>query len=210
MDELKPIHVVIILLAALFSGLILGISTWVLAWILGAERSWIYGASVLVLTLSITWLVLLRRTIRMIEAILEIDLDFDGYIGEPEQPRIIVMDETDKGMTRGWILDDLPGGEYKFSRLAAGVLQDEIPLAERFWTGDGKPYSQNEFRDLRDYLIMRGLLSWASEHDHRQGIEIEPAGRALMRTYAQMIENGLPIQVDNWPAGSVRSSNSRT
>ena len=199
MDDLRPVHVLIVFLVALLSGLILGVSAWVIAGLLGAERSWIYGASVLAITISITWLLLLKRSLRMIEAILDIDIDQDGYIGEPEQPRIIIMDETDHGKTEGLILHDLPGGEARFARLSAGVLHDEIPLAERFWTGDGKPYSQNEFRELRDYLLLRGLLSWASEHDHRQGIEIEPAGRALLRNYASMVGNSLPIKVENWP-----------
>ena len=199
MDELKPVHVLIILMIAVFTGLILGVTVWVLFALLDYSRPWWYGAGATVITISITWLILLRRSVRIIEDILDVDLDRDGYIGEPEQPRIIIMDESDKGRTEGLILHDLPGGEYKFARMAAGVLQDEIPLAERFWTGSAGPYSLKEFRDLRDYLLLRGLLSWVSEQDHRQGIEIQPAGRALMRNYAQMVDHSLPIQVDNWP-----------
>lgn len=196
MDDLRPNHVLIVFLVAIITGLILGISAWVLAGLLEFDRPWLYGAGVLVVMTSLTWLLLVKRSLRMIENILGVDLD--GFIGEPEQPRIIIMDPTDKGRTQGIILHDLPGGEGKFARLSAGVLND-VPLAERYWTGSAGPYSLNEFRDLRDYLLLRGLLSWQSEQDHRQGVDIEAPGRALMRSYAQMVDHSLPIPVDDWP-----------
>ena len=210
MSELKPIHVLILLLVSLVTGLLLGSTVWVLFALLDYSRPWWYGAGATVITISVTWIVLLKRSIRIIEDILDVDLDRDGYIGEPEQPRVIIMDESDHGTTTGIILDDIPHGEMRFARLAAGVLNENIPFAERYWTGDGKPYSQKEFRDLRDYLLLRGCMQWVNEYNHQQGIEILAPGRALIRDYASLVDNHLPIKVDNWPAGVVRSSNSRT
>lgn len=191
MDDLRPIHVFIVFLVAILSGLILGVSAWVLAGLLEIERPWLYGAGVLVITISTTWLLLLKRSLRMLEAVLDIDIDRDGSIGDPLPPRIVIMDETDKGRTEGLILHDLPGGEARFARLSAGVLND-VPLAERFWTGSAGPYSLSQFRELRDYLLLRGLLSWQSEQDHRQGLDVLPPGRALMRHYSQITNNSLP------------------
>lgn len=200
MEDLKAKHVLIVFLVAIITGLILGVSGWVLVGLLEFERSWLYGAGVGVITTSLTWLFLVKRGLRMIENLLGVDLDQDGFIGDPEQePRIIIMDETDLGRTHGIILHKLPGGEARFSRLSAGIL-DGVPMAERYWTGSAGPYSLKEFRDLRDYLLLRGLLSWQSELDHRQGVDIQPPGRALMRRYAHLARSEtLPIEVSNWP-----------
>lgn len=189
-EHISPL--ILALLAAL-TGIFAGISTWALASVLGWPTPLAWGVVVWAISSSASWLVLLKRWWVVLEALLDVDINQDGFIGEALPPRIVIMDETDKGRTQGKILHKLPGGEGRFARLSAGVL-DGTPLAERYWTGSRGPYSLNEYRNLRDYLLLRGLLTWQSEIDHRQGVEIEPAGRALMRHYAQILDNSLPIQ----------------
>ena len=186
MSDLKPTHVFIVLLAAALTGVILGLSMGTLAWLLEWSRPWAFGLGTWALTIAAAWLLLLRRSLRIIEGVLGLDLDRDGVIGEPANPRIIIMDQTDKGATEGMILDRLPGGEAKFARMAAGIIRGQ-PFAERFWTGKNGPYSLSEWRDLRDYLLLRGLLDWKSELDHRQGVDLQPAGKALVRRYATLL-----------------------
>ena len=193
MDNLKPTHVLIVFLISLLSGLILGVTAWVMAGLAELDRSWIYGAGVLVLVTSGSWIFLVQRSLRILEAVLDIDLS--GYLDDTPA-RVVIVDDVDRDRTEGMILHDLPGGEERFSRLAAGVM-DGTPFAERYWTGDGKPYSLKEFREMRDYLLLRGVMSWTSEADHRQGIEIQPAGRALIRTFSQLTDHYLPTHRGN-------------
>jgi hypothetical protein len=183
--DLRPVYVLVIFLVSALTGLILGLSTLVLTSLARVERPWVYGAGVLVITTSITWLILIRRGIRILEAVLDIDIDQDGWIGNP---RIVIMDQRDESIQQGWILHELPGGEGKFAELSSGVMNG-TPLAERYWTGSRGPYSLTEFRDLRDYLLLRGLLSWQNEFDHRQGLVIKPQGRALIRHYAEYMQS---------------------
>src|SRR3990172_1470128 len=110
------------------SGLFIGLAALVVAVLAGWARPWAWGLGGWALVQAIAWLWLLRRSVAVIESILGVDLNRDGMIGEPANPRIIVMDPTDQGQVQGWILDDLPGGEQRFARLARGVVQEDIPL----------------------------------------------------------------------------------
>ena len=205
MSELKAKYIFILAGLAILTGLFLGLSGWLLAILAGWARPWAYGVGLFALSMAGGWIVLLGRGIRIVEGVLGIDINQDGYIGEPEpaNPRIIIMDQTDHGRTSGIILDDLPGGEDKFMRLAANVARG-APFAERFHTGRNGPYTTSQFRDLRDYLLMRGLLDWKSEQDNRAGVVINPAGRALVREYAQLITTPYPILNPGGGDGRVR------
>lgn len=76
----------------------------------------------------------------------------------------------------------LPVPEYKLSTLAQGLINGQ-PFSERQWTGLGKPFSSQEFRDLRNEMSKRGLINPVSFKDPRQGYALTAAGRAIMRHY---------------------------
>ena len=195
MSELKAKYIFILAGLAILTGLFLGLSGWLLAILAGWARPWAYGVGLFALSMAGGWIVLLGRGIRIVESVLGVDLDGDRYIGEPPQPadpRIIIMDQADSGRTQGYILDQLPGGEDKFMRLAAGVMQG-TPFAERYWIGDAGPYTLKEWRGLRDYFLRRGLASWKSSKANTQGVELLAPGRAMIRTYSQMTRTLPPI-----------------
>jgi len=187
-DDLPTPH--ILAATALITGAFLSMAVFTLAVLVHWVKPWAWGLSAFAFISALAWLGLMAWWRRLLEGIHGIEPKPAQII--EQSPRIIVMDETDKGYSQGWILDDLPGGEGKFARLAAGVMNGE-PLAERYWTGSQGPYSLSEFRDLRDYLLLRGFFNWRSEADHRQGIDIQPVGRAMIRRYANLLDGPSPI-----------------
>lgn len=56
--------------------------------------------------------------------------------------------------------------------------------------GPGKPLSRSEFEILRDVLIERGLAEWINPNAHNQGVKLTAAGRAIMRKFAALYQNG--------------------
>ena len=118
----------------------------------------------------------------LIERIVGADLDGDGYRGEPPAqplPPVRVEVVQDGGQREDWI--DLPYPE-KLPELAEGLLSGRS-YALNVWAGPGALYSRAEFEQLRDVLIKRGLARWKGK-DPRNGWELTPAGRAVMRRLA--------------------------
>jgi hypothetical protein len=55
--------------------------------------------------------------------------------------------------------------------------------------GNGKPLSRSEFEVLRDYFISRGLAYWVNPHSHNPGVRLSPAGRGIIRHFAELSQN---------------------
>jgi len=108
------------------------------------------------------------------------DLDQDGRIGQPATVRVEVSD-LDQRQLR---FMELPGTPEALQQLAHGVLTGKT-LAEAEWTGKGRPYSRNEFRDMRAQLLERGIVTWRNDEAPSQGVELTRVGRAVFDEIAR-------------------------
>jgi hypothetical protein len=122
----------------------------------------------------------------VIEKYLGVDLDRDGFIGQPEPvhqlPPLRVIVEEDQGRHAEFI--DLPYPE-KLPQLAAGLLAGRT-FNQTAWTGHAGIFSRAEFDSLRDTMIERGLLVWKNPEAKAQGVVLTAPGRAVMRRLADV------------------------
>jgi hypothetical protein len=105
--------------------------------------------------------------------------------GDPSTPRIVrvQIDKVEEGGVKQWKMFDLPATDEQMAELAAGLLKHGRPFSEREWAGNGRPFSSNEFRDLRSELIKRGLIALKSEKDTRQGYGLTDEGKAVFEQF---------------------------
>lgn len=130
------------------------------------------------LTLILWWflgLALSRSTMWTVERIIG-----DDEEPEPLTPSLRVEIAEDDNHWRVGRMP-IPDG---IDLVARGVLRGR-PLSEKEWTGSGKPLSQRQFRAIRDEMMECGLARWKNPGEPRQGAELTPAGRAVMRKLAQ-------------------------
>lgn len=114
-----------------------------------------------------------------------IDINGDGVIGpkpEKEYVKIQITDVKDNGHVEIKQFQ-LSASDDQLQKLAIGLLRFNRKFSEKEWAGPGKPFSINEFRDLRSEMIKRGLLAQANSKDPRQGYALTHAGKAVLRHY---------------------------
>lgn len=180
-----PVAVVYPLLQSAITGASLGLCASALAWFVGNERPLAIGLLVACLAQAITWLVTLSRWHRWVyklEDVTGMDLNRDGEIGRPVEPVRVEL-VGDNGRSTKFI--DLPAKEDQLVQLGTGLLQG-TPFSEMNWTGRGAAFSKNEFRDIRNEMIRRGLLRWINPNARAQGLELTYPGRAVMTKFACM------------------------
>lgn len=118
-----------------------------------------------------------------LETSMKVDLDNDGYQGEPPpEPEFIkvqVRSEDGRTLTYG----DLPVSLEKMVDFSKGILSG-APFSERQWSGSGALFSQGEFKSLRDALMSKGWARYRNPEFPQQGLEFSGPGRALLRTFA--------------------------
>jgi hypothetical protein len=148
---------------ALFAGIV----TWIIQWF-KLQRHWFN-------------LTAIEHAIR--------DLADDGMLNnsvplpvQEEAPRIIrIQLIKDNGHVSDTI--QLPCDDEQLSTLAKGLLNG-LPFSEKFWTGDGKPFSTNQFRELCDVMNKRGLCEFVNPNAPKQGRRLTDEGRAVMENFA--------------------------
>ena len=176
---------------ASITGIMIAIPAGVIAYLAQFQAPWAWSLLTWSLVQAIAWLRLLWRWLdltRPLELATGLDLDGDGQIGEPATVRIQLT--SDDG--RQTQLMDLPTTEAKLITLAH-ALAAGAPLSESEWTGAGKLYSRSEFRTLRDEFLARGLVTWTSPDDHRQGVTLTKPGRAMMQYLATRHPSPTPL-----------------
>lgn len=124
----------------------------------------------------------------------------DGQLNNSNQPE--VTEEAPRRVVtvrlvreNGRVSDtfDLPGGEEAFRVLATGLVNG-LPLSERWWTGRGKPYGSETWRDLMDVMRERGLAEYKDPEHKKRGHRLTPDGEAFSRGYAALPHS--PIEED--------------
>ncbi len=144
------------------------------------------GLATIVISAVWGWQVIGDRALKYtIERITNHDLDGDGYIGEPPEPqknlRVTVTENRNTGSWTGYF--ESPIDESVLGQFARAILAGR-PAGERNWTGQGQPFSLNEYTDFRDELIERGLFVWKNRNAHQQGFRLTARGRAVFKELA--------------------------
>ena len=172
-------------ITAILSGLVAGaLAAW-LGW-----PFWGIGFTAAAVAALASWLQYRARWAFVLERVLGVDLNHDGFVGEPyaeparvEPLRVIV--EEDQGRHVEFI--DLPYPE-KLPQLAAGLLAGHTFAQESF----NHILKRDKFNTVRDEMIRRGLARWKVPGAPTQGVELTPAGRAVMKRITESTTPTLP------------------
>lgn len=167
------------------TGFVVAGAVGVYCWLLGAPGAWWkYSLGTLVGVLVIAWLVLLWRWLKLttpLERLLNIDLNKDGVVGEPEPVQVLRVElKSEDGKQLRFL--DLPYAERlpDFFR----SLETGSSLSESTWCGSGAAFSKPEFFRLRDELLKTGIIRWRNPDAPAQGLDLTPSGKAVARYIA--------------------------
>jgi hypothetical protein len=186
-------------LQAVITGGLLGLAAGMVAGLAGWSRPWAWGLGSWAVVQACTWSALLWRWLDLtkpLERVIGLDLDNDGYIGDPEElppPNVrIELVSPDKRQT---VISHLPCTQAQLVTLSTGLLAGQ-PFSESEWTGAGRPFSRREFRDLREEMLKRGMLAWRNEQAPSQGMIFTAAGLAAIRYFASLGGSNVPTLRD--------------
>lgn len=177
--------VVIPLTQALVSAVLISVITYALASWLEAERPFIIALALFGIVALISWLSYRGEWRARLEALLGVDINRDGVIGEPlpviNELRVNVI--SDNGAA-GDILA-LPGANREqLAALARGIVAGR-GLSIHEWTGINRPFTRSQFEELRGQLLDRGFIRWRSNNAPQLGAEPTKKGEALFRALAE-------------------------
>lgn len=176
LDRLTPTPLVLAL-AALITGLFLGIAALALAYLFDWRKPWAYAMLALVLGGAITWLSLLRWWQQLVNAL-------HGIQPQPvstEPLRLEILARDDPYFQGDYL--DLPISYDQLIDLA-DLLTSGGSFSHASLAGPGKLLSRTDYERLRDLWISRGLVRWASPRTHFQGLQLTAKGRAVVRGFA--------------------------
>lgn len=184
--------VVIPLLQAVITGVLVGLLAGVATALFKIPvNAWGVMLIFMLAGMLYSWLKYLARWQHVIEWVLGVDLDGDGYVGDPTPapapPPIRVEVVQDHGNTLDIL--DLPHPE-KVPLLAAHVT------AGRAFAMDATAHilSRDQFIDIREALVGRGFAHWRVPGADKQGVELTVAGRAIFKkindTYPPTLTRG--------------------
>jgi hypothetical protein len=189
-------YVTVPTLQATITGVLSGAVGACVAILAKSPQPWIVGLAVGSASWALSWLFLLREHRELlwdVERIIGADLDGDQSIGEPEQeqtPPIEIRPVTrvewvERPTPTATSLKNLeiPIEPNKVSTLAHGMVNGR-PFSEAEWAGKGRLLSGPKFRELQDWLLSHGYVSWRNDENHRLGVELSGRGRRLFEHLA--------------------------
>lgn len=149
-----------------------------------------WAVVVWVVVLTGVWLLLQRHwfTLTNLEKLTGVDMNRDGVVGaEPARQsehtvKVNIQETVGNGHIR-ITTARFAVPEWKMVELAQGLLAEK-PFSEKPWTGDKGIFSINEFRAVRDEMLLRHLIKQSSTKSKKQGFELTPSGWAVMRDFA--------------------------
>lgn len=170
------------LVKATVYGALVGIAVFVVAWRIDWPDPWLFGllAFIAVTILryagdDLLWLVLAKA-----EKITGLELDGKPGIGEQ---KVTAIDLTTKvGATRRTQRLRIPASPEQMTQLGLGILGG-VPFSEGRWTGKGKPFSIDEFRELREYFKSAELLELVNDKSPNQGYQFNETGLEMFKHY---------------------------
>jgi hypothetical protein len=166
------------------TGGMIGLGVMGLFWLAEVHNPWKAGlAAAIIFTIGF-WGIAMARwfSLTKLETWLGMDLNRDGFTGEPPVVKVEITERHDKQSSSTKFVE-LPATEEQLKALAQGLMRGAA-MSERQWAGTHKPFSSTEFRALRAVMIKRALIEAASEKDNRTGFVLTEAGRAVMEELA--------------------------
>jgi hypothetical protein len=153
-----------------------------------------------------SWVLLQSHWFRLtdLERLTGLDFNRDGRIGEADSLAPSPLSQTqrisltvfegraDGSLSGNSVSYDLPCTLEQLQELAAGLIEDGLPFAERTWCGAGLPFSVEGFRELRAELMRRGLVALVNGKDARQGYNLTVKGEDIFRE----VLAGLPLPAE--------------
>jgi len=165
-----------VLALALGSGFVAFVGVGLLAWACSWPVKLALGASGVVVL--VVWATYIARVYDLFWAS-ESVRPVDQVEGDHVTRSVVSVELHDHDRGR-WAFADLPCTPEQASELARGLLAGRS-FSEADWTGQGRPFTRPQFRELRGVLLERGILCWRSPDTPQQGVMLTVAGRQVFR-----------------------------
>lgn len=186
-------------LQAFISGVFAGLAAMIVSWALRAREPWVWGGIAWALVMMLTWFLTQRHWFTLTaERLTGIDFNRDGVLGDerPSAPREVSVriSEVTKDKQYRQTVGTLPASYEQMQKLAEGILNNKLEFTVRNFCGDKKPFSVDEFNDLREAFLKRDvdgekLLRSKSDKDARRGYEFTEAGKQVLQGF--LVENSV-------------------
>jgi hypothetical protein len=185
------VGVVVPLLQATVTGLLLALVVGLTMLAVGgfsARQILTWSAVVLAVVAFFYWTRLIARWLHLVhsfERMTGVDLNRDGYVGDPGQQHAVIYVVTNNGhQTRS----DFPVSFDKMKEVAAVLVENGFRYSERELTGAKKPLTLKEFDDLRDELVLKNWVVWKNPEYPQQGVTFTADGQQAMTSYHNNLE----------------------
>lgn len=99
-------------------------------------------------------------------------------LAEPVQSTTPQITPITIHMDRQISMVDLPASPAQLRDLSAGLLAG-MSFSEASWSGEGRPFSRDQFRKLRDVYLQKGWIAWANPKSKNQGVSLTRSGAAV-------------------------------
>jgi hypothetical protein len=160
---------------ALVSGLFAAGAAGGVAWLLNIPGALAVALAVLSVVSLVSWFGYRESWERRAAALAGVLEELSEPKENAQTVRVEII--ADEGRTGEYLA--LPIDQARLIALARALVAGSA-FTHRHFTGKGKLFSSSEYEELRDELVRRGMLAWASR-DHRGGVELTRAGFAVMR-----------------------------
>jgi len=179
----REVAVIYPILQSIITGVVIGAGVTATGLYFGRSRPWALGGWVAVLVVCVIWLLSLARWhkwVYKLEELTGLNLNGDPYVGPPPTVRVEIREEEGRKGT----IARLPATEAQLYELARALVKGATFSIED-WTGQGRPFSKDEFMLLRTEMIDRNLVEWNNPRSHSRGMSLTKTGWAVMRYLAQ-------------------------
>lgn len=138
------------------------------------------------------WRIWDDRIYMAIETITGRDWNDDGYIGAPQEGRMVKIEISNPDDNSLQYLQ-IPEVLFQKMPMIAHLLRAGKPFSEGAMSGSGRPLSRSEFHQLRDVMFDRGLAAWRDPEHPTLGVVLTVRGKGVMRQLAELSTTPLRI-----------------
>lgn len=167
------------------TGLIASTILSMIAWWVGeqfgevnlSDMLYLWAITALIITF-VTWAFMLWRWHILtgpFERILQRDLNGDGVIGDPSPPQPYRLWIRENPQTQTQMI--LPCTQDQVTTMAQ-LVTNGVPFTEANFTGRNRPFSQNQFREIRIALVKSGMIVQRNSKTEKQGFDWTERGLA--------------------------------
>lgn len=179
--------VMVPLLVAVVTGFLAGLVVLVITLWWRNKDAWLWGLTVWLLVMLVMWGLMLWRWFGLtsLETLTGLDLNRDGVIGKPGPkvaPRVVQVNLRtlqNNGHLSNVEMLRFPGEPEAMVMLATALLGG-ASMAERVWSGDGKLFSKESYREIVKIMDANKLIELKNEKDVRQGRRLTDKGVQVM------------------------------